>query len=133
MNFIIGAAGGQIPNPEEYTRRYASQQGKSIDEAKQYLNVQGVDNNQSSIIGGTSIWMDGKQEKPNKKQTDGISLNASYPYTMDFSQEILPPEPIDGQNSGTFSWFNKFLNGGKNQEQKTQNDEQPKEFKSYWG
>ena len=132
MNFIIGAAGGQIPNPEEYTRRYASQQGKSIDEAKQYLNVQGVDNNQSSIIGGTSIWTDGKQEKPNKKQTDGISLNASYPYTMDFSQEILPPEPIDGQNSG-FSWFNKFLNGGKNQEQKTQNDEQPKEFKSYWG
>ena len=130
MNFIIGAAGGQIPNPEEYTRRYASQQGKSIDEAKQYLkteidNVQGVDNNQSSIIGGTSIWTDGKQEKPNKKQTDGISLNASYPYTMDFSQEILPPEP--------FSWFNKFLNGGKNQEQKTQNDEQPKEFKSYWG
>lgn len=72
MNFIIGAAGGQIPNPEEYTRRYASQQGKSIDEAKQYLkteidNVQGVDNNQSSIIGGTSIWTDGKQEKPNKK------------------------------------------------------------------
>lgn len=52
---------------------------------------------------------------------------------MDFSQEILPPEPIDGQNSGTFSWFNKFLNGGKNQEQKTQSDEQPKEFKSYWG
>ena len=106
MNFIIGAAGGQIPNPEEYTRRYASQQGKSIDEAKQYLkteidNVQGVDNNQSSIIGGTSIWTDGKQEKPNKKQTDGISLNASYPYTMDFSLLMVQQISKRRKKSGT--------------------------------